>query len=726
MLLEASKSGTIYRPGEISKVLKLAFDGVNLIGKVGKNGGKIYNCPCSFDIETTSFYNKGEKAACMYEWTLGLNGAVIVGRTWEEFEDVMETITSELHLDPNGKRIIIYVRNLAFEFGFICRRFEWSKVFAVDTRKPVQAITSTGIEFRCSYLLTGYSLEMSGKLLTKYKVGKQVGSLNYELPRHSGTELTDEEIKYCVFDVLVDMCCIQEKIEYDGNITRIPLTKTGYVRRYLRNCCYYDETGNHHKNTDKYHKYSDLMQSLTLTVDDYLLAKRVFAGGFTHQSAWKQGRILYDVGSEDETSAYPYHEVVSDRFPMSAPEVYQITGREDFIHQINCYACMFDVRIWGLKSKTTIDHPLSFSKCAYIAGYTTDNGRVVKADYVETSLTELDYETIDLFYSWDKIQVGNFRRMIRGRLPKDLIAAVLELYRKKTELKGIKERETEYQRSKEDINANYGCMIMDPVRPEYVFEDGVWNEPELPNLEEAIEKMNNDKKRFTYYLWGIYITALNRNRVFMAMLKINDDYAYTDTDSLKYTDPEQYEEFFRIENEKTVAALEKAMDDLGLDRNLIRPKTIKGEEKPLGVWDQEHPYTRFKALRAKCYMTESREEVGIIRTRRGTTRPVYRKLLSMTVAGIDKKKAVPYMLKKYGGNTGAFEAFENDLVIPANHTGKLIHTYIEEDIDCIMTDYTGQKGEVHELSAVHLEPTEYHFNLGTEFLQYLESLTLTE
>ena len=45
-----------------------------------KGGKEIFNIPCSFDIETSSFYdNYNEKAAIMYIWQFGFNGSVIYG-----------------------------------------------------------------------------------------------------------------------------------------------------------------------------------------------------------------------------------------------------------------------------------------------------------------------------------------------------------------------------------------------------------------------------------------------------------------------------------------------------------------------------------------------------------------------------------------------------------------------------------------------------------------------
>ena len=165
----------VYSPKDITAVLDMAVDDSCLRGNNKKQ--KFFDIPVCFDIETSSFYKCGdnylsyeqyvklgvklEKCSCMYVWQFGINGYCIVGRTWEEFTEMMETISDYLQLSED-RRLIVYVHNLSYEFQFIRNRFTWNKVFSIDLRKPIYAITESGIEFRCSYLLSGYSLAKLG------------------------------------------------------------------------------------------------------------------------------------------------------------------------------------------------------------------------------------------------------------------------------------------------------------------------------------------------------------------------------------------------------------------------------------------------------------------------------------------------------------------------------------------------------------------------------------
>lgn len=275
---------TIHHPSEIDTVIDTIF--TNDISR--QNKIEYYNIPCSFDIETTSTLSKRlDKIALMYEWTCSFAGLVVIGRTWEEFFTMLERVAERFYLGAN-RRLILWVHNLSYEFQFIRKWLKWTKVFSIDNRKPVYAISTLGIEFRCSYILSGYSLAKLGEQLQKYKISKIEGGLDYSLIRNSETELSETELKYCYFDCQVVVAYIQEKIDqYGGDITKLPITKTGVVRAYCRDACFND--GKPRRTSKKYANYHKMMSGLRLTADEYRQLKRAFQGGFTHANPFIVG-----------------------------------------------------------------------------------------------------------------------------------------------------------------------------------------------------------------------------------------------------------------------------------------------------------------------------------------------------------------------------------------------------------------------------------------------------
>lgn len=83
----------------------LSLDKNRLISKTRK-GIEYYSIPCSFDIETSSFYEDDEKKAIMYCWQFSIFGHCCMGRTWEEFISLINYISDTLYLSEDRKLVI--------------------------------------------------------------------------------------------------------------------------------------------------------------------------------------------------------------------------------------------------------------------------------------------------------------------------------------------------------------------------------------------------------------------------------------------------------------------------------------------------------------------------------------------------------------------------------------------------------------------------------------------
>ena len=699
----------------ISRFKEMITEEVESYKKIKNNKQvEFYNIPAAFDIETSSFYDQGEKRAIMYEWTFGICGHITIGRTWDEFIDLYNFIVKTFKT-THDRRLIVYVHNLAFEFQFIRCRFEWAQLFAIKDRTPIYARTVDGVEFRCSYLLSGYSLKTVGEHLQKHEIEKLSGDLDYTLLRHSETEMTPQEMQYCINDVAVILAYIDEEIEKNKNITRIPLTKTGYVRRYCRNACLYgDDRKNRRINFLNYRSY---MRHNTMCLEEYFLLKRAFQGGFTHANAFHVGKTLHDVDSYDFTSSYPAV-MVAEEYPMSSGEKVTVKTREQFERNISCYCCVFDVEFVNIRSTVLYEHYISRSRCTRIESYNEDNGRVVDAKLLRTTITEQDYFIIQKMYQWDEIHIGTFYRFKRGYLPTQFIKSILSLYADKTRLKGVTGAENDYLLSKELLNSCYGMAVTDICRDEIVYRGGEWSH-ETANYEEQIEKYNNSKSRFLVYAWGIYVTAYARRNLFTAINTIQNDYVYSDTDSVKILNGERYRDYFNRYNEWIEKRIAKALEFHALNVDLARPKTVKGKIKPLGVWDFESRFNAFKTLGAKRYMVQEKDALIINYGKEDEQHFDY----SITVSGVNKINAVPYILEKAEHDrVSPFDVFNDEMYIPPDYTGKMTHTYIDEECSGTVIDYQGNEAGYNEKSFIHLEKADYTLSLAEMFIDYLYNI----
>lgn len=647
-----------------------------------------------------------EKRAIMYVWQFAIGEAVIFGRTWEQFAELLQELEIQA---PAG--IVIYVHNLSYEFQFMRCFFDWSHVFAAKERRPIYARTGA-IEFRCSYILSGMSLARATEG-SPYE--KRIGDLDYRKIRHSDTPLTDEEWGYCAHDVLGLTWFINHKAaERGGDIVHLPYTKTGYVREYMRANTLYKENGKF--NFD----YKALMEELTIEPEEYKSLKRAFQGGFTHAAAVRQGEILDDVKSFDFCSSYPFV-MACQYFPISKGRKVEVTDPGQLERLLNQKCCLFDVRFTQLEQTAYTDTPISASRCWKLVDECRDNGRLVSAEECCMTITELDYTIIKAFYKWATVQVTNFYIYDRGHLPPRFVRAMLKLYADKTSLKGVDGREIDYALAKEGVNSCYGMMVTDIVRDEYIYDGDEWDRVPA-DVTEMVEGYNKSRNRFLSYAWGVWVTAHARYNLFTGIAECGLDYVYADTDSIKLLNADKHKAYFDRYNANVWEQLKLSADLCGIDLDLYAPKTIKGDSKPLGVWEDDGQYSRFLTMGAKRYFYTDKKGMHI------------------TVAGVNKSNGARWlseipldMLPLSAADIDDILSYDPmqriraGMVFPVKATGKLTMTYIDSPMTGKITDYTGREGYYFERSGVHSEGAEYCMGIADEYVlhtKYVKELML--
>ncbi len=683
----------------------IEYDIIRTNKKYNKINIEYLNLECAFDIETSSTYTgDGGKFAFMYVWTFGVKDEnyIIHGRTWEEFISLCEDLQKHFNLSEN-RRLICYVHNLGFEFQFMRKYFKWVDVFSVDERKPIKALCSYGIEFRDSYILSGFSLELTARHLTEHTIEKMNGDLDYELLRHSGTPLTDKEMVYIRNDVIIILYYITEQIKIYGDITKIPLTNTGRVRDYVRNRCYYTNKNHSKSSKGKYMRYRQIMEDLTLSKDVYLMLVRAFMGGFTHANANYTGKILNDVTSIDFASSYPAV-MLAERFPMSRAIKTELTKEKDFNYYNQRYGLLFNIRFTNLISKIPQENYISVSKCWDTELVQENNGRVYRAKKLTTTITNIDFEIIKQCYTWDKAEISGLYRFHMGYLPKAIIESTIDLYKDKTVLKDVQGYEAEYLLSKGMLNSIYGMTVTMIVRDNIIYSDD-WDIKKA-DTDKQINDYNKSKNRFLYYPWGVWITAYARRNLWYGIISMGDDYVYSDTDAIKFLNYEKHKPFIEKYNKHIIDKVKRMCSHYNIDyEKKLLPKTKDGVVKPIGIFEIDGHYKRFKTLGAKRYLVEFENDE-----------------MEMTVAGLSKKNGLKYLQDNNKNNTDVFNAFNDEMYIPAEHTGKMTHTYIDEPQEHRVLDYLGNEGVGSSLSSVHLEKADFTLSLARQYVDFIENL----
>lgn len=625
----------------------------------------------AFDIETTRLADIEQSIMYIWQWQFG-DEYTVVGRTWEQFEAFQRKLANIL----DDSVLVVFVHNLSYEFQFLrgIYSFQPDEVFAVKSRKVLKCNMHNHFEFRCSYIHSNMNLDTyTKKMGVKHK--KLTGTFDYDKLRYPWTELTDDEIAYCVHDVQGLVEAIEIEMKHDGdNLYTFPLTSTGYVRR------------------DAKKAMSEVSQSFIKgqlpDYEIYKMLREAFRGGNTHANRYYADYTLHNVHSADRSSSYP-DVMCNCKFPIS--EFYRLGNipYEEVIKMIGKRqkACLMRVAITGVYLKR-IDWGcpyLSLSKCRYVENPLIDNGRIISADYLETTITDIDLKILLSEYAWKDIKFFDFATARYGYLPEPLRKTICKYYHNKTGLKNVDGQELLYTKSKNKLNSLYGMCAQDPVKQSILFIEEDFKE-QNDNEEELLKAYN--KKAFLAYQWGVWVTAWARYRleegIQLAHGDIDDpnapQFVYCDTDSVKYLGEINLDKFNaeRIKDSKESGAY--ATDPSGITHYM-------------GVYEKEHDMCEFRTMGAKKYVYRETPKDKLV----------------CTIAGVSKNSGGKE-LEDHGG----IEAFHEGFTF--ERAGGLEAVYN----DCPAIKQVELSGHTLEITSnVCLRPSTYTLGLTADYKRLL-------
>ena len=636
--------------------------------KKKKESRKYLDIVCAFDIESTRLVEIEQ--AVMYIWQMQFgNDITIVGRTWEEYFNFIQKIADYIR---DIAYLVIYVHNLSYEFQFLkgLYDFDSTEVFATEPRKILKCEMFECIEYRCSYMLTNMSLD---KFLKKYNVENKKLTYDYNKIRYSWTTLTDDELDYCINDVkgLVQALTLQLKHDND-TLATIPLTATGYVRRDVKEAM---KSYNHKQ-------LKDMLPSVKV----YKALREAFRGGDTLSNRWNTDEIIEDISSCDIVSSYPASMLMC-KYPMSR---FILEKPENFrkLYKSKTKALLFKVIFIGLDLKTnTQGHAyLSRDKCREIEHAVYCNGRILRADYLETTITDVDFSIIEERYKWQDMVVFKLWSANYGMLPLQLRQVIINYYKIKTELKGAIEGSDDYlfyMKNKEKLNSCYG-MTVEAIKDELLFKNGEFVYEDRP-LKELVNKHN--KRAFLNYAWGVWTTCWSRRRLAdgINIVTKNDtepfNFIYSDTDSIKYIGDVSFKDY----NDKV---------EIEAIRSGAYATDNNGEVHYMGVYEDEGYKlpNRFKTLGAKKYVLEDED-----------------KKLHITIAGVNKKLG--------GIELGKLENFKDGFIF--NKAGGT-ESVFNDKVDMYYLTLEGKR--LHITDNVVIRDSTYTLGIIAEYQAILQGL----
>ena len=531
----------------------------------------------TFDIETSTLPDTEISFMYTNQWYIEGYGAFLF-RTWDDARSLMSFLVK--CSKKYDKRIVIYVHNLAYEWEYIRTAFpNWEyddDIFCVESRKPLYALYNGCIEFRCSYLLSNMSLQ---SYLKRWNVEHKKGDLDYSKVRYPWTELTKDEVEYCINDVQGLGEAIRKEMLSNGDtIATIPYTSTGYIRRDVIQIM---------------QGRKDWMKKTIPPFNVYSLLRQEFRGGDTHANRYYVMEKIENVSSFDFSSSYPY-ELCARLYPLG--EWKQFSGTlQELIKYANetksayIFTCkMSEIR---LKDKFNGMPYLPFAKVTGCKDYRLDNGRILSASECYTCVNDIDYMILNDEYNFD-IEIIECHTSEYRKLPKDIIDYIRELYENKTRLKGSDdpfEREL-YMKSKNKINAMYGLTVQDPVKimELYSVEDEVYYRDSKQTREELYADYEENFIGLPYQV-GVWVTSYARYDLKQLQKIAGKNVIYCDTDSVKIKDMTipMINTIIRFNAQRQI--------------NKLSAVDMNGKRHYMGVAEYEGKYSEFITGGAKKY-----------------------------------------------------------------------------------------------------------------------------
>lgn len=557
----------------------------------GNNGGKIHmpkyvKSVSAFDIETTYLPEYDNSIMYIWQWCFD-DQFCIYGRTWQEFRDLRDVILCALC----ERTLCVFVHNLSFEFQFLADptiyEFQEEDVFCMRSRKILKCdMPNYHLEFRCSYLHSNMGLE---RYLQSMNVEHKKLELDYKKVRYPWTDLTPAELAYCVNDVIGLCEAITKEMLLDGDtLYTYPLTSTGYVRRDAK------------RSMKKHRQY---IKGIIPNYEIYQMLREAFRGGDTHANRLISGRILENVHSYDRSSSYP-DVILNCKFPMSEFINMGHIEEDELLSYIRRgYAVIMRIALTDVRlaDDTFPDPYISVSQCRRHFHFCADNGRIVEAPYLETTITDVDYVMIKDIYRSRCFYIIEAAISKYGKLPSGLREINIEYYRKKTALKGVDGQDYYYMKSKNKLNSVYGMTAQDPLRNEVKF---TYDPLEPYKVEQGTEeKYNKDQgKQWLSYAWGVWVTSWARFRLYEAIKIVHNTpgafHVYNDTDSVKYVGEVDFSAYNKKRQEDSI-------------KNGAYADDPKGRRHYMGVYEQEHDYDRFITWGAKKYAYDINGKTGV-------------------------------------------------------------------------------------------------------------------
>lgn len=479
-------------------------------------------------------------------------------------------------------KFIFWVANLGHEFSFIkseLKNFDVTNFFAKDERHPLLIELNGVLQFRECLGLFGNSLS---DIATKHtNLEKQSGKdFNYNLIRTSATELTDNDIKYSKYDVLIlsqlhSKVISELAIKQNDSAIVIPYTSTGYIRHECKEEITKSKYVSDLKDLYNMNKKSNLdflkwynSKKFVSELQWNICRNYSYAGGLCGSNPNEICKKLKNIWCFDLNSDYPA-QMNHEKYPVGEMSVEHrnLTNENQINELIKQNIPLFAFMRVDIKAKTQhcvfSRHKVFNPEKSTIISV---NGKIKIGKNLNVCWNDIDIETYKLAYDIKIIEVYSIWKFEGyASLPDYIIKPLNERYKAKTELKlkGLDDT-PEYINSKRYVNGFYGMCSTKEQYTETIFKDGFCENVSRGTF------LDIQKEFWLNPYIAFWVTSYARRILIKFITKYPNDVIQYDTDSLyiKCSNRDLLNEIYEynktiLEKNKKLFPNDKIMWDLG-------------------------------------------------------------------------------------------------------------------------------------------------------------------
>lgn len=571
-------------------------------------------------------------------------------RTMGDTVDYLNKITEE-------ENLICYCHNLDYELFHILREIKGNGVMTDkidiynmvlgtsifrDKNAPLSVYLQEipSINFRCSLALFNKSVKQLGKGLNLPKL-----DYDYKVTRTPFSKLVQLDYDYNERDnVIVAQSMFKRWKDRNETLKTTALTFTATTKkdRYEFIKSNFSKSELKSLNIDSANVYDDY--------DFYRICLESYQGGLTTASKRYFNKKITDrIMSIDITSSYPY-QMATKRFPLYDEKFVNHFNGDDahnfyseILHGSDHHQMTRNTQIKGYFASVEFYNlelrneeflmSLSSSNTILIEGEVVINGKIMSAAKIIMSVDNITLDWINKCYTYDEIIVTELITTTKDRyLRKGEISFILNNFRNKQTMKGVKGKELEYALAKVNINNMYGVKVQKPLKDRYdiimgevikmEYKDNYLFELTSEEIYDNFISLKQENvfknmvgKNFDIFTDGIYVTSYARLMLLEMMIeltKIKCPCIYTDTDSLKFicNDIKSAQLFVKEINGRIISENEKLYRFKEFKSDFKVSNKEMNEVYKLGTWDIENDvdengkvllYEYFKTMGAKKY-----------------------------------------------------------------------------------------------------------------------------